>query len=402
MSNPPGAVPGGAVAGEAGRARGPSVSSQAPQLDLERFAQGGSRRVRIVTPTFDPEPIGTPLYAGELARWLVGSGWDVDAVTSQPYYPGFRRYEGYDRRRRRDAIDGIPVYRLPTVVPRKGTFAWRGVSDANFLVQGLLARRRLDQTPLTIVISPGVPFAVPVARALTAPGGTLLAWVHDLQSGLAAALGAPPALARATAVVEARCLNLADHVLTLSQAMAGRVEQLGVDRPTGTFPLWSTLPPDDGRAPERVADVQYSGNIGRKQGCEQLLDLAERLDERRPGTTLLIRGDASARRSLELEAARRGIGNVRFADLAPRADLRQALRAADVYVVPQAPGVGDNVLPSKVVNALAAGCLVAAGGEPGSAVAELANAHPGMKVTRPGDVEALTSAVLELLAGSDA
>ena len=398
MSVPPAAVTADTVAGEAGNACGAAVSSEVPKLDLERFAQGGSRRVRIVTPTFDPEPIGTPLYAGELARWLSGSGWDVDVVTAQPHYPGFRRYEGYDRRRRRDSVDGIPVYRLPTVVPRKGTFAWRGASDANFLVQGLLARRRLGSSPLTIVITPGVPFAVPVGKALTAPGGTVLAWVHDLQSGLAAALGAPPALARAAALVEARCLNLAHHVLTLSAAMGRRVEQLGVHRPTATFPLWSTLPPDDGRPPERVADVQYSGNIGRKQGCEQLLDLAERLDERRPGTTLLIRGDAAARRPLELDVAARGLGNVRFADLAPRADLRRALRAAGVYVVPQAAGVGDSVLPSKVVNALAAGCLVAAAGESGSAVAELAESHPdGMAVTIPGDVEGLTTAVLELL-----
>jgi len=373
------------------------VVDDRPDLDLDRFLAGGPRRVRLVTPTFDPEPIGTPLYAGELARWLKATGWDVDVVTNQPHYPRCRRYDGYGRHRRRDTVDGIPVYRLPTLVPSTGTFGRRALSDVNFLVQGLLARRRLGRTPLTIVISPGVPFGLPMARGLTTPAGTLVAWVHDLQSGVAAAVGAPPLLVRASAAVERRCLNQADHVLTLSDGMSRRVRQLGVDRPTGTFPLWSTLPPDDGTRPPFVADVQYSGNIGRKQGCEQLLDLAERLDERRPGTTLLIRGDAIARRSLELDASSRGLSNVRFADLAARAHLRQALQAGRVYVIPQVVGVGDSVLPSKVMNALAAGCQLVAAGEPGSAVAELALRHPNMTLTTPGDVEGLTSAVLALL-----
>ena len=373
-------------------------TSDHPLIDLDRFLVAGPRRVRLVTPTFDPEPIGTPLYAGELARWLKATGWEVDVVTNQPHYPRCRRYEGYGYRRRHDMVDGIPVYRLPTLVPSKGTFGRRALSDLNFLVQGLLASRRLGRSPLTVVISPGVPFGVPLGRGLTAAGGTLVVWVHDLQSGVAAAVGASSGLVRVSAALERRCLNRADHVLTLSEGMSRRVRKLGVDRPTSSiFPLWSTLSPDDGVRPDLVADVQYSGNIGRKQGCEQLLDLAESLEARRPGTTLLIRADAVARRALELDASDRGLSNVLFTDLASRADLRKALQAARVHVIPQVAGVGDNVLPSKVINALAAGCPLVAAGEPGSAVAELALRNPKMILTTPGDVKELTDAVLALL-----
>lgn len=118
-----------------------TATPETPQLDLERYASGTDRRVRIVTPTFDPEPIGTPLYTGELARWLRSGGWDVNGVTAQPHYPGFRSTRGTGAGRR-DAVDGIPAYRLPTLVSRKGTFAWRAISDANFLGQGMIARRR--------------------------------------------------------------------------------------------------------------------------------------------------------------------------------------------------------------------------------------------------------------------
>jgi len=370
---------------------------ETPQLDLARFASNDDFRVRIVTPTFDPEPIGTPLYAGELARWLRSTGWDVDVVTAQPFYPGFLRYDGYGRQRRHDAVDEIPVYRLPTIVPRGGGLAWRAVSDLNFLGQGLLARRRLELSPLTVVISPGVPFAIPVARALTSSAGRVVAWVHDLQSGLGAAFGAPTVLVNVNTKVERWCLDLADHVFTLSDGMAKKLCALGVKSPIDTFPLWATLPPDDGRPGQVLADVQYSGNIGRKQGCEQLLDLAERLDEQRPGTTLLIRGNPAARSGLEAAAADRGLRHVTFTDLAPRAELRRALRSGRVYVIPQVAGVGDSVLPSKIVNALAAGCRVVAAGEPWSAVAELAGRHGNLTLTPPGDADALAAAVLHVL-----
>jgi len=73
------------------------------------------------------------------------------------------------------------------------------------------------------------------------------------------------------------------------------------------------------------------------------------------------------------------------------------LHAGRVYVIPQAPNVGDNVLPSKAVNALAAGCLVVAAGDPSTAIADLAKSSPNMTLTRPGDVEGMADAVLALL-----
>jgi len=324
----------------------------------------------------------------------------VDVVTSNPYYPGFKLYAGYDGRWRTEMIDdSVPVRRLRTLVPREGRSSWRAASDINLLVQAAAARLagRIRPAALTMAISPGTPFVVPAARALTARKGRVICWVHDLQGGLARALGSPSSLCRAIDATERRLVGSADEVLTLSEGMAGRLRGLGVSKPIDVLPLWSTLPSDDGVPVVRRADVQYSGNLGRKQGCDQLLDLAEQLEGARPGTTMLIRADAVARGPLEAEAASRGIRNVAFEDLAPHGRLRQALQEAAVCIAPQRAGVGNSVVPSKVVNALAAGCRVVAASDPGTELARMAEETELLTITTPGDVRELTQAVLRLL-----
>ena len=371
-----------------------------PTLDLSEFDPEGRRRVRVICPTFYPEPIGTPLYATEYVRWLHKSGWEVDVVTCQPFYPRFERYPGYGRQRRQDHLDfEVPVHRLPTLVPRNGGSAWRAVTDSNFLLQGCLASlRKLSRVPLTLAISPGVPFTVLGARALTTRKGVVVSWVQDIQTGLASALSAPTArLTRLISATERACLARADHTFTLSDEMGAQLTRMGLAGPIRTAGLWSTLRPDDGPAPQPIADVQYSGNIGRKQGADQLLDLAAELQRRRPGTTLLIRADAQARRILEDSARELNLTNLTFADLAPAEGLRRALREARVYVVPQAPGVGDSVLPSKIINALAAPTLVVAAASPDSAVAQMSQKYPNLFIVPPGNVNAMASAVLALI-----
>jgi len=248
-----------------------------------------------------------------------------------------------------------------------------------------------------MAISPGTPLVVAAARVLTARRGRVLCWVHDLQGGLARALGNPPALCRVIDASEARLIASADEVVTLSAGMGSRLRAIGVTKPIDVLPLWSTLAPDDGMPVVRRADVQYSGNLGRKQGCDQLLDLAEQLEAARPGTTMLIRADAVARKPLEAQATSRGIGNVSFEDLAPHSHLRQALQEAAVYVAPQREGVGDSVVPSKVVNALAAGCRVVAASEPGTELVHMARQTELLTITSPGNVGELTQVVLHLL-----
>ena len=119
------------------------------------------------------------------------------------------------------------------------------------------------------------------ALALVRRHGRHIAVVHDVQSGLGAALGTK----RVRAIVpillrlEALALNRADYVVVLSDGMKDAIQALGVRRPIAVLPpsidtKEITPQPRPAAGPPTLL---YSGNLGRKQGLEQLLGLAQAL-----------------------------------------------------------------------------------------------------------------------------
>lgn len=354
----------------------------------------------VVSPTFHPEQIGTPLYATDLVRGLVEHGLPCRVVTSQPYYPGFRRFPGYGRGTRRDALGGVPVFRVPTVVPRRGSGIGRALSDVNLLLQIALgvATRRIGRSSSVVAVSPGVPLAVLAGAILCRRKGRLLAIVHDVQSGLFASTGGAVArrLSPIARAVEVWALNRASAVAAISAPMRDVLIDAGVSVPVHVVPLWPTLESGTGGEPDPDA-VLYSGNLGRKQGVDLLLDVAERLRAIAPSAHVTIRGEGTERPGLRSEAARRDLKNVTFDDLVPEGELAATLAGAAVHVIPQAPEGADFAVPSKVYNILAVGRPVVVSAPRGSALARLAAEVEAVEVVEPGDVEAFAEAVERLL-----
>jgi colanic acid biosynthesis glycosyl transferase WcaI len=96
----------------------------------------------------------------------------------------------------------------------------------------------------------------------------------------------------------------------------------------------------------------YSGSLGEKQGLDVLIDAAERLVHRRD-LHIAVFGDGPARRRL-LDAAAQ-LPNLTVGPLVPPARLNDLLNCADAHVLPQAAGIQDLVLPSKLTHMLASG-----------------------------------------------
>lgn len=359
----------------------------------------------VISPTFHPEPIGTPFYATDATQWFRQRGVDVAVLTAMPFYPGFRRYPGYGRRRRHDRLDDVPIYRVPTVVPRGGAVPLRAISDVNFAVQALVAIRAgwVGRARAVLAFSPGVPLVMAVGAAALQPGGTHVGIVHDLQTGLASAVSRLPgpllALARR---IEGRLLGRPHHLFALSEEMRSDLLDLGVRTPISVAPIWvdlaggdddaTSLPPE----PEGPITVMYSGNLGRKQGAMQLADIAARLQHLAPEIRLVIQGEGPLRPSLEAAVASGRLTNTTLAPLAPRSELLASLRSAHVHVVPQAVGVGDAAVPSKVFNTMAAGRPAVVAAAPGSAVDRLSRRSGGLVTVAPGDTAAAVDELVRL------
>src|SRR3546814_6950042 len=61
----------------------------------------------------------------------------------------------------------------------------------------------------------------------------------------------------------------------------------------------------------------YSGNLGRKQGLDQVIDLATVLQRRQAAVRIVVRGKGGEAGRLIEEVGRRGLGNIEFRPLVP-------------------------------------------------------------------------------------
>jgi colanic acid biosynthesis glycosyl transferase WcaI len=118
-----------------------------------------------------------------------------------------------------------------------------------------------------------------------------------------------------------------------------------------------------------------------------------------PEVVFVINGGGAARPGLE--AAARGLPNVRFVDLQPRHRLPEVLAAGDIHVVPLKRGLGRSSVPSKTYSILAAGRPVLASVDRGTEVASLVERSGAGVSVPPDDPEAFTKALSRLVAAPD-
>jgi colanic acid biosynthesis glycosyl transferase WcaI len=110
--------------------------------------------------------------------------------------------------------------------------------------------------------------------------------------------------------------------------------------------------------------VTYSGNLGRKQGLDQLLQVAALTRE--PRIRFVICGDGAERDQLQAAAAELRLQNLTFLPLQPEVRYRELLVDTDISVVPQQSHGGSCFFPSKLLKILAFSSPVLALTDPGT------------------------------------
>jgi len=145
--------------------------------------------------------------------------------------------------------------------------------------------------------------------------------------------------------------------------------------------------------------VLHAGNMGLKQGLEQVVDAAKAVPVGLPVRFVLM-GDGSQRALLEERG--KNVGALSFLPFQPEAEVSDILAAADVLLVSERSSVVDMSLPSKLTSYLVAGRpILAAVRLDGATAAEVTRAGAGVIVApdSPGD---LLQAVGDLAARPDA
>jgi colanic acid biosynthesis glycosyl transferase WcaI len=342
-------------------------------------------RLLIYAMNYSPEVAGVGRYTGEIGDYFVAMGHEVFVLTTAPHYPGWKVLLPYrNGRYYSEARGGVKIVRCPLILRERMGGIWRLIAPLSFaLTSAPLAlwhvlRRRPDTVLCIEPTLMGAPVAVIAARLI---GARTVLHVQDLEVDASFAVGhlAESAwLNRLAYGFEKRALRGFDRVITISARMAERLAEKGV--PSNRIAIvrnWvdlDAIKPLDGVSPYRKelgigeSDrvVLYSGNIGAKQGLDDLIAAAERLSGR-ADIKFLIAGEGPAKKELVARAAH--LPNVRFLPFQPYARLSEFLGLADIHILPQAADAADLVLPSKLGGMLASGRRIVVTAAPGTELA---------------------------------
>ncbi|MBP2230264.1 colanic acid biosynthesis glycosyl transferase WcaI [Azospirillum agricola] len=370
-------------------------------LRQPRLAAAVPPKLLLVAQSYWPEPAGSAPMMTDLATAFAAAGCGTTVLTARPNYPGNQVYDGYaDGAQDSTTVNGVRIERLTTIPPAGGGMKARllheGVLHAGFA--SALAKGRVGRHGAVLSLCPSI-LSVALADRFTAPGGRHVAIVHDIQSGLAGALGmGGKAAVKAIRALERAALNRADAIVVLSDPMRAVLRELGVTRPITVIP-----PHVDADAvhplprPDQPPTALYSGAFARKQGLEQVLDMARHLAALMPEARVLLRGQGGLEEELKAQAAAMALTNLQFSPLAPKDRLNEALAEGDVHLVPQRPEGAAFAMPGKAVTILAAGRPFVATCLPGSALSALEAEIGAFLCTPPDEPLALAQAVARLL-----
>lgn len=360
-----------------------------------------SSRVLFVSRYYWPELIGSAPFSTDIAEWLTEHGRPTTVVSGLPHYPGSEIFPDYRAGRPlQETVRGVKVERLRTGPPRAAGAASRILNEAGFLLRGLmaLAGGRIERHSVVLALCPSI-LCVALGLAARRRGGVCVAIVHDIQSGLAEKLMVGGGwLTKVMRACERFVLNRTDLVAVLSAEMADQLRRIGIKAPIEVVPLW--VDTDHIRPVPSIARpavrVLYSGNLGLKQGLDQVVALAQVLADRRSDIEIVLRGNGSQAADLLASIDRLGLTNVRLAQLQPSQELAVALASGDIHLVPQRPDAADFAVPSKVFNIMAVGRPFIATALPDSVLWRLQERSGAFLCVPPGDPSSFAEAVIRL------
>lgn len=365
-----------------------------------------SKRITIVGINYAPEHAGIAPYTTQLSEHLASIGNSTRVVTARPHYPQWQVHPEYAGPPYPDEPGDVDLIRVRHYVPQPPSGLRRLLSELSFGLQSAFARWKSPDA--IVLVSPAL-FSAWVAmlrvRTLNRSARAIV-WVQDLYSvGLEETGQGGGLVGRVTKAVESWTLKRADTVVVIHQRFADIVhERLGVTHDTiEVIGNWSHVTQVNANRPSVRARrgwandqtvVVHSGNMGIKQGLDNVVAAAKAADRAHAPVLFVLVGDGAQRKHLEELAA--GVDRLQFVDPLPSDQFMETLESADVLLLNEAPGIGDMAVPSKLTSYFASGTPVVAATDLEGIVGQLV-AESGAGIVVPaGKPELLLDAVTRI------
>lgn len=306
-------------------------------------------RIAIASRIFEPEPSAASFRLAALASAFTVAGHEVTVLTVRPPHgmvaaDTTRRYRVRRSRVLRDRSGYVRGY-LPYLsfdVP---------------LFLRLLFGRRVD----LLVAEPPPTTGLFVRIAAAIRRTPYVYYAADIWSDASAQTGAPGWVVKAVRSIERFALRGAQTVLSVSDGVTRRLDELGVKEQvvtvgngidTRAFRLLDRSGP---RA--NPSEFVYAGTASEWHGAEVFVEALPSVLEKQPDVVLRFIGGGSEREALEARAAELGIArNVSFEPVLAPTDLAPILAGAAGAVASVRPESGyDFAFPTKLYSAAACG-----------------------------------------------
>src|SRR5580704_246045 len=370
------------------------------ESSVDSNVPAGRTRVLFLNRSFWPDREATGQFLTELCDDL-STDHEVTIVAGPSYHTNGRSSRGF-RLWSRERRGKVTIIRTWGTRFSKSNLAGRLVNLGTYYLLAAIVAYRLPR-PDVIVAETDPPLLGALAAMLKRRWECRLVYnVRDLYPDIAEVTGGvrSPFLLEMLRRGNDYAYERADLIVTLGHDMARRIVDKGVppDKVV-VVPDWvdcGRIRPLDGNPFRRSFGdkfvVMYSGNVGLSQQLEAVLEAADRLrnDER---ILFAMIGEGARKNWLQEQAGAMGLKNVKFLPYQPLEKLGESLSAADLHLIPLAPGAAGCLVPSKIYGILAAGRPFIAMMEDDAEVAHIARDDKVGFVVRPGNVDALISAI---------
>jgi colanic acid biosynthesis glycosyl transferase WcaI len=371
-------------------------------------------KILLYSLNYAPELTGIGKYSGELGDWLSENGHEVRVICAPPYYPEWRVGDGYRSWLYRcEQRNGVKIVRCPLFVPKNPKTLSRLLHLLSFAVSSLpVMLIQWSWKPDVVMVIEPTFLCVPATLLLSrVTGAKSLLHIQDfeLDAMLGLGLAKHGRVAAVCYAVESFFMLRFSAISSISRSMlvkaAAKTRQ---SVPLHFFPNWVDT---DFVSPEADAllfrrrwglsettqVVLYSGNLGKKQGLDLLIQAA-RLLAAEQDVLFLVLGAGVDKQTLIDQAEQLNLSNIRFESLQPYPDLPALMAMADVHLVIQKQGVADAVLPSKLTTILSAGGYALITAEAETELGLLCQQFPGIaECVDPENVEQFVAALRRML-----
>jgi glycosyltransferase involved in cell wall biosynthesis len=320
--------------------------------------------VLIVSTNFWPEPTGISVYATDLAESLIEAGHSVSVLTSLPHYPWWKIPSEYAHLTEGvTEQNGIKIIRAKHLIPAKMNALIRIRFESSLWWNLRRVSKKLKSGDIDLVISciPTVAAGIVGKRIARKSGSPFGLIVQDLSGAGAkqSGLRGGALISKVAHAVEGSALKAADGVVVVSPAMRDVVIGLGIEESRIDQILNYSARKINSINREQArskfgwaADdfvVIHTGNMGAKQGLENVVDAARELEG---NYRIMIYLVGHGNQESKLKALCQGKKNISVMAAVSDEDYSALLSATDLLLVNERTTQMEMSLPSKLTSYL--------------------------------------------------